>query len=78
MGRRFPAGPVDDYAYGYQIWNIYASKTIWRGIRAFGAINNLGNSRDPQLEWAEPTSDRPDYGRTFQIGLRYIFPHREL
>jgi outer membrane receptor for ferrienterochelin and colicins len=69
--------PADDYAYGYQIWNVYASKTIWRGIRAFGAINNLGNSRDPKLAWAEPTFDRPDYGRTLQVGLHYIFPHQE-
>lgn len=69
--------PVDDYAYGYQIWNLYASKTLWRDIRAFGAINNLANSRDPKLNWAQPTFDRPDYGRTFQIGLHYTFPHRE-
>jgi outer membrane receptor for ferrienterochelin and colicins len=65
-------GPAD-YAYGYQIWNLYASKTLGHGIRAFGAIDNLADSRDRKLDQAQPSFDRPDYGRTFRIGLNYNF-----
>jgi outer membrane receptor for ferrienterochelin and colicins len=66
-------GPAD-YAYGYQIWNLYASKKLGRGIRAFGAIDNLANSRDQKLSEPQPSFDRPDYGRTFRIGVNYTFP----
>jgi len=66
-----------DYAYGYQIWSWYVSKDLKWGVRAFGAIDNLANSRDPKLNDAQPSFDRPDYGRSYRIGLQYTFPNRE-
>ncbi len=69
--------PIQDYGYAYQIWNFYASKSIARGLRMFGAIDNLADSRDQKLEQSQPSFDRPDFGRTFRIGLNYSFPHRE-
>lgn len=59
----------------YALWNLYVSKDITRGLQAYGAINNLANSRDSLLNQNPPTYDRTDYGRTFRIGMRYIFPH---
>ncbi len=59
----------------YAMWNLYASKDIVRGIQAYGAIENLGDSRDSLLTQNPPTYDRTDYGRTFRIGMRYTFPH---
>ncbi len=59
----------------YALWNLYASKDIYRGLQAYGAINNLANSRDSLLTQTPPTYDRTDYGRTLRIGLRYTFPH---
>ncbi len=72
----------------YAIWNLYASKDIRLGLQAtnssgevhvglqvYGAIENLGNSRDSLLSQNPPTYDRTDYGRTFRVGLRYTFPH---
>jgi outer membrane receptor for ferrienterochelin and colicins len=69
--------PTDDNAYGYQIWSVYGSKSLVRGLRAFGAIDNLANSRDPKLNQPQPSFDRPDFGRTFRVGLNYTFPSRE-
>jgi outer membrane receptor for ferrienterochelin and colicins len=71
------AGGTPDKAFGYQIWSIYSSKELKWGVRAFGAIDNLADSRDPKLNDPQPSFDRPDYGRTYRIGLRYSFPSRE-
>ncbi len=59
----------------YAIWNLYLSKNIARGIQAYGAIDNLNDSRDSLLAANPPSYDRTDYGRTFRIGMRYTFPH---
>ena len=64
-----------EYEKAYALWNLYASKTIRHGLEAYGAIDNLGNSRDSLLSSSTPTYDRTDYGRTYRIGLRYTFPH---
>lgn len=69
--------PSTDWAYGYQIWNFYLSKTLGRGIRAFGSIDNLMDSRDQKLTQNPPSFDRPDFGRTFRIGMSYSFPQRK-
>lgn len=68
-------GP-SDFAYAYQIWNVYASKTLARGVRVFAAVDNLGDSRDRKLTEAQPTFDRPDYGRTARFGVQYSFTRR--
>jgi outer membrane receptor protein involved in Fe transport len=44
-------------------------------MQAYGAIDNLANSRDSLLTQLTPTYDRTDYGRTFRVGVRYTFPH---
>ncbi|HVT46862.1 MAG TPA: TonB-dependent receptor [Vicinamibacterales bacterium] len=71
------ADPVEaDFAYGYEIWSIYASKTVGGGLRAFAAVDNLANSRDKKLDAAQPTFDRPDYGRTLRVGVQFNFRSR--
>ncbi len=54
----------------YALWNLYASKDVSHGLQAYGAIDNLANSRDSLLSATPPSYDRTDYGRTFRIGLR--------
>jgi hypothetical protein len=49
------------------------SKSLVRGLSAFGTIENLLDSRDKKLEQDPPSYDRADYGRTLRIGLRYTF-----
>jgi outer membrane receptor for ferrienterochelin and colicins len=61
----------------YQIWDAYASKQLYRGARLFAAIDNLNNSRDGKLQLPTPSFDRPDYGRTWRLGLRYQFLRKE-
>lgn len=70
-------GSPADWASGYAIWNLYASKTLGHGLQMFGAIDNLANSRDNKLEQNPPSYDRFDYGRTFRIGIRFTLPHHE-
>ena len=75
---KWPLNPMaGTYGYGYQIWDLYASKRLGAGFQAFGAIDNLADSRDRKLDNPVPTFDRPDYGRTFRIGLRYTFTQEE-
>lgn len=57
----------------FQIWDAYVSKDMRRGLQTFAAIDNLNNSRDGKLQLATPAFDRPDYGRTLRVGLRYRF-----
>ncbi|NYF80331.1 TonB-dependent receptor [Granulicella arctica] len=59
----------------YALWNLFASKDIAHGMQAYGAIDNLANSRDSLLTQTPSTYDRTDYGRTIRIGMRYTFPH---
>lgn len=73
---RYLIDPTSDlHEKAYAIWNCYASKDIAHGLQAYGAIENLANSRDSLLAQNPPTYDRTDYGRTFRIGMRYTFPH---
>lgn len=66
-----------DRASGYGIWSLYSSKRLVRGASFYTAIDNLFNSRDPGLRDNPPTYNRPDYGRTFRIGIRYTFSRHE-
>ena len=75
---KWPLNPaLGTYAYGYQICDLYASKRLPYGLQAFGTINNFADSTDKKLSLPTPTFDRPDYGRTFRIGLRYEFRRTE-
>jgi outer membrane receptor for ferrienterochelin and colicins len=55
----------------FQIWDTYVAKDLPRGVQMFLAIDNLNDSTDAKLRQPVPTFDRPDYGRTFRVGLRY-------
>lgn len=65
------------YAYPYRLWDFYLSQRLPKGVQFFGAVDNLANSRDRKLQAAQPSFDRPDYGRTFRVGLRYAFARQE-
>lgn len=70
---KWPADTTGDYAFGYQVWNVYAAKRLGVGLEAFGSIDNLADSRDRKLSDFPPSFDRPDYGRMFRVGIRYTF-----
>jgi outer membrane receptor for ferrienterochelin and colicins len=73
----WPTGSSTGDAFGYQTWNVYVSQRLHKGIQVFGAVNNLADSTDAKLRDPSPSFDRPDYGRTFRIGLRYGFTRGE-
>jgi outer membrane receptor for ferrienterochelin and colicins len=75
FGRYLITPTPPEHEQAYAIWNLYGSKDIHHGLQAYGAIENLGNSRDSLLSDNPPTYDRTDYGRTFRVGIRYTFPH---
>ena len=60
-------------AYGYSIYDLYCSKQI-KTVAAYASIDNLFDSVDRKLSQTPPTFDRPDYGRTFRVGMRWNFP----
>lgn len=60
-------------AFGYAIWDVYGAKRLSRGLQFYAVVDNLANSRDRKLNDPAPTFDRPDFGRTYRIGLRYAF-----
>ncbi|HYI93469.1 MAG TPA: TonB-dependent receptor [Bryobacteraceae bacterium] len=60
-------------AYGYSIYDLYCSKQI-KTVTAYASIDNLFDSLDRKLSQTPPTFDRPDYGRTCRVGMRWNFP----
>lgn len=69
---RWPINPAQGtFGYGYQIWDTYAEKALPARLTLFGAVDNMLDSRDRKLQGAQPTFDRPDFGRTFRVGMRF-------
>jgi outer membrane receptor for ferrienterochelin and colicins len=64
-------------AFGFAMWDLYGAKRLPRGLEFYGAVDNLANSRDRKLHDPTPTFDRPDFGRTYRIGMRYAFGRDE-
>jgi outer membrane receptor for ferrienterochelin and colicins len=75
FGRYLINATTGQHEEAYALWNFYVSKNVVHGLQAYGAVDNLGNSRDSLLAQTPPTYDRTDYGRTFRVGMRYTFPH---
>jgi outer membrane receptor for ferrienterochelin and colicins len=62
----------------FALWDVYAAKTLPNGVELFGAVDNLANSRDPNSgRFAANGSPlpiyRPEFGRTFRIGVRFTW-----
>jgi outer membrane receptor for ferrienterochelin and colicins len=60
----------------FAIWDAYAGKD-YRASTAFVGVDNLSNSRDGKLQLPNPSFDRPDFGRTIRVGLRFRFAKSE-
>jgi outer membrane receptor for ferrienterochelin and colicins len=68
--------PVDTYAPGYGLWDLYLSQRVMRGLAAFAAVDNLADNQDPNLGGVSSTGAplpiyRPDVGRTVRAGIRW-------
>jgi outer membrane receptor for ferrienterochelin and colicins len=60
-------------AYGYSIWDLFCSKQF-KGFSAYAAIDNLFDSLDRKLSETPAGFDRPDFGRSLRVGMRWNFP----
>ena len=70
--------PVDTVAPGFQLWDIFVSQRIVRGINAFAAVDNVFDNQDPNTGVLTPTGSpatiyRPEAGRTARFGIRWTF-----
>ncbi|OFV90542.1 MAG: hypothetical protein A3H95_13600 [Acidobacteria bacterium RIFCSPLOWO2_02_FULL_64_15] len=69
-------GTVETRAPRFALWDVTVSKSLVRGAEAFGAIDNLTDSQDPNTGLTTPTGGalpiyRPEIGRTVRVGLRW-------
>ena len=63
---------------GFQLVDLYAAKTIRKGIEVYGNVENLFNNKDSNVGKFNSTGQplpilRPDAGRMFRLGLRFKF-----
>jgi len=60
-------------ADGYQLWDWYVAKPLESGLELYGAVDNMFDSVDSNLNGPNPVFYRADPGRTFRVGLRWSF-----
>lgn len=70
--------PQDTLAPGYQLWDLFASQRVRRGVTAFAAVDNIADAQDPNLgqfsaSGAPLAIYRPDAGRTVRLGVRWAW-----
>jgi len=63
---------------GFMYWDFYLAKRIYRGLEFFGSVDNLNDSRDPNVGKLSATGAllpiyRTELGRTFRIGMRFAW-----
>lgn len=70
---------VETIAPSFQIWDIYAAKSLFKKLEIYGSVDNLFNNQDPNTGKFMPNSSTPlpiyraEIGRSFRIGLRWNF-----
>ncbi len=57
---------------GFELWDVYASKSLVKGFDVYGSVDNILNDQDPNTG-TSLTIYRPEAGRTFRLGLRWNF-----
>jgi outer membrane receptor for ferrienterochelin and colicins len=70
--------PQDTLAPGYQMWDVFVSQRLRRGVNAFAAVDNIADAQDPNLGQLSATGAplaiyRPDVGRTVRVGVRWAW-----
>ena len=60
-------------ADAYQLWDWYVAKPLGSGFEMYGAVDNLFDSIDSNLDGPNPSFVRADPGRTLRVGMRWTF-----
>lgn len=70
-------------APAFQLFDIYASKSLIKGFEVFGSVDNLFDSKDPNAGKANPSAPtqplgviRAEAGRSYRVGLRWSFDRK--
>jgi len=63
---------------GFALWDFYGAKRIHKGLELFGAVDNLADSRDPNMGRLAANGTplpiyRAEVGRTFRVGMRFTW-----
>jgi outer membrane receptor for ferrienterochelin and colicins len=71
-------GVEDTTAPGFDLWDVFVSQRVVRGINAFVAVDNLFDNQDPNTgvltAAGSPASIyRPEAGRTARFGVRWVW-----
>lgn len=73
------ASGVETIAPAFQIWDLYAAKSLIKKLEIFGAIDNLFDNQDPNTGRFAANGVTPlplyraEIGRALRIGLRWTF-----
>lgn len=62
-------------APAFQLFDVFASKRIRKGVEIYGSVENLTDNKDPNANKFDSTGQplpiiRPDAGRMFRMGIR--------
>jgi outer membrane receptor for ferrienterochelin and colicins len=68
----------DTRAAAFSLWDLYAAKRIVGGLEAYGSVDNLTDSQDPNVGVFTSTGApapiyRPEVGRTVRAGVRWAW-----
>lgn len=69
---------VETIAPGFQMWDLYAAKSLPKKFEIYGSLDNIFDNQDPNTGRLGTTGTplpiyRAEIGRSFRIGLRWVF-----
>lgn len=73
------ANGVETISPGFQLWDLYAAKSLVKRLEVYGSIDNLFDNQDPNTGRFAANGSTPlpilrtEIGRSFRIGLRWTF-----
>lgn len=73
------ANGIEAISPGFQIWDLYGSKSLYKRLEVYGSLDNLFDNQDPNTGRFAANGITPlpllraEIGRSFRIGLRWTF-----
>lgn len=73
------ANGVETISPGFQIWDLYGSKSLYKRLEVYGSLDNMFDNQDPNTGRFAAGGITPlpllraEIGRSFRIGLRWTF-----
>lgn len=73
------ANGVETISPGFQIWDLYGSKSLYKRLEAYASLDNMFDNQDPNTGRFAANGITPlpilraEIGRSFRVGLRWTF-----